>query len=100
MKILEQYRNIRKIKKTAKIALSKLYNYDEKRYKIYYIEKHGDNLYDIFYKDKETKYEIAFRLPLEEWLKDNGFYIYYNMQYFIQKAELYKKRCERGFYEK
>lgn len=100
MKILEQYRNIRQLKKTAKIALSKLYNYDKKRYKIYYIEKCNDNLYGLFYKDKETKYEIAFKLPLEEWLKDNGFYIFYNMQYFIQKAELYKKRCERGFYEK
>lgn len=99
MQILEQYRNIRQLKKTAKIALSKLYNYDEKRYKIYYIEKRGNNFYDVFYKDKETKYEMAFRLPLEEWLKDNGFYFYYNMRYFIEKVALYKKRCERGFYE-
>ena len=37
---------------------------------------------------------MVFRLPLEEWLKDNGFYFYYNMQYFIEKVALYKKRWE------
>lgn len=92
MQVLENYKNIRRLKKTAKIALSKLYDYNEKRYKIYYIEKRGNNFYDVCYKDRETKYEIVFRLPLEEWLKDNGFYFYYNMRYFIEKIRIGRER--------
>ena len=91
MQALENYKNIKQLKKTAKIALSKLYNYNEKRY-TYHIKKRRDNFYDVVYKDKETKYEMAFRLPFEEWLKDNGFYFYYNMRYFIEKVALYEKR--------